>query len=215
MVSTSLGCYPEAIHAKLVLFRLPADTFSPETILAMMWAVLLTMFTISSPRILGRLGYQAGSKFHVLVRIAPLFAVLTFWLEELLVRVCGAGLPAAQPPGMTFLLPADGVAAPESVTWGDLFCRPGARSRPAGCAAPGYDFSLPADGVAAPESVTWGDLFCRPGARSRLADCAVTGYDCSADLGLSPWLLCVDPATITERSHHLSFIAMCRSWDRG
>ena len=32
------------------------------------------------------------------------------------VRVCGAGLGAAQPPGM--ILPADGVAAPEFLTRG-------------------------------------------------------------------------------------------------
>ena len=38
------------------------------------------------------------------------------------VRVCGAGLAAAQPPGMNFL-PADGVAAPESLARGDVDVR--------------------------------------------------------------------------------------------
>ena len=59
-------------------------------------------------------------------------------------------------PGYDLFLPADGVAAPESVTWGE-WIRPGLGSRLAGCAAPGYVLFVPADGVAAPESLTWGD----------------------------------------------------------
>ena len=43
---------------------------------------------------------------------------------------------AAQPPGI--FLPADGVAAPESVSRGVVDDRPGARSRLGGCAAPGF-----------------------------------------------------------------------------
>ena len=61
------------------------------------------------------------------------------------VRVRGAGLAAAQPPGM-IPLPADGVAAPESVTRG-VFERPGLRSRHGGYVAPGYVFFLPARSV--------------------------------------------------------------------
>ena len=64
----------------------------------------------------------------------------------------GSRLAGCAAPGYVLFVPADGVAAPESLTWGVCF-RPGARSRLADCAAPEYDLFLPADGVVAPESL--------------------------------------------------------------
>ena len=63
----------------------------------------------------------------------PVRAVLSFCrlgdLSEMIARPgVRSRLGGYAAPGIDFLLPADGMAAPESVTWGDLFS--------SGCAEP-------------------------------------------------------------------------------